>query len=261
MKVTKEEVFGYTGSAIVCLLLLLLLSVIVLRTEVLQAEEGILVNFGNVDLAAGTFEPRSQQADIPEIASEASSPAVQPQTNEPVLTQDTEESVAIAAAEKARKEQEARIAQEKQRQLEEQRRREAINQQVAGAFNNASSATANQGTAASGVGNQGSPQGSPDSNVYADGSGYGEFSLTGRTLGSGGLPKPAYSVQDEGKIVVNITVDPKGNVILAEIGKGTNIDNASLRKSALEAARKTKFNAISGSNNQSGTITYKYKLN
>ena len=67
-------------------------------------------------------------------------------------------------------------------------------------------------------------------------------------------------IQEEGRIVINITVDPKGNVIFAEVGRGTNIDNASMRKSALDAARKAKFNSISGANNQSGTITYVYKF-
>jgi len=61
--------------------------------------------------------------------------------------------------------------------------------------------------------------------------------------------------------VVEITVDPQGNVIKAEIHlRGTNIDNASMRKSAIEAARKTKFNAISGKQNQIGTITYNFRL-
>ena len=76
--------------------------------------------------------------------------------------------------------------------------------------------------------------------------GYGSFNLNGRSIGAGGLPRPAYTIQEEGRIVINITVDPKGNVIFAEVGRGTNIDNASMRKSALDAARKAKFNSISG---------------
>ena len=84
--------------------------------------------------------------------------------------------------------------------------------------------------------------------------------MNGRSIGAGGLPRPAYTIQEEGRIVINITVDPKGNVIFAEVGRGTNIDNASMRKSALDAARKAKFNSISGANNQSGTITYVYKF-
>ena len=60
--------------------------------------------------------------------------------------------------------------------------------------------------------------------------------------------------------MINITVDPKGNVIFAEVGRGTNIDNASMRRSALEAAKRAKFNSINEANNQSGTITYVYRL-
>ena len=117
-----------------------------------------------------------------------------------------------------------------------------------------------QGDAASGTGNQGSPFGNSDHGANEGVGGYGSFNLNGRSIGAGGLPRPAYTIQEEGRIVINITVDPKGNVIFAEIGKGTNIDNASMRKSALDAAKRAKFNSISGANNQSGTITYLYKL-
>lgn len=88
-----------------------------------------------------------------------------------------------------------------------------------------------------------------------------EVSLTGRSYDrNGNLPTPSNAVKVEGKIIVDITVNPKGDVISASIGRGTNIDNASMRKSALDAARRAKFNSISGANNQSGTITYLYKL-
>ncbi|MDB8954279.1 energy transducer TonB family protein, partial [Parabacteroides merdae] len=116
------------------------------------------------------------------------------------------------------------------------------------------------GDTGSGTGNQGSPFGNSDHGANEGVGGYGSFNLNGRSIGAGGLPRPAYTIQEEGRIVINITVDPKGNVIFAEIGKGTNIDNGSMRKSALDAAKRAKFNSISGANNQSGTITYLYKL-
>jgi len=68
-------------------------------------------------------------------------------------------------------------------------------------------------------------------------------------------------VNDYGTVVVNITVDPAGNVIHAEIGRGTNTPSATLLKEALRAAKITKFNAINSTNNQQGTITYKFNLN
>ena len=144
---------------------------------------------------------------------------------------------------------------------EERRKKEqAISNKVAGAFGIGSQEGNSQGDAGSGTGNQGSPFGNSDHGANEGVGGYGSFNLNGRSIGAGGLPRPAYTIQEEGRIVINITVDPKGNVIFAEIGKGTNIDNGSMRKSALDAAKRAKFNSISGANNQSGTITYLYKL-
>lgn len=272
MKYTKERIYGFMGSTLFCLLILLLLYFIVLRTEAKTGEEGVLVNFGNVDLASGTFEPRYQGENREVVPQEETTPPIQqPRQIEeapPAITQNNEETVAIEAAKKEeeRKRREAveaeqrQIAETRRKAQEEQQRREAINSRVSGAFGTGTSNRSNQGTGTSGSGNQGSIQGNSDTGIYTGAGGYGEFALNGRTLGSGGLPKPNYSVQEEGRIVINITVDPKGNVILAEIGRGTNIDNETMRRSAVEAAKKAKFNTISGNNNQSGTITYRYNL-
>ncbi len=274
MKYNKEKIYGFTGSTIFCLLILILLYFTILKTAAKTGEEGILVNFGNVDLASGTFEPRYQGESREVIPQEETAPPVQQPQHQPaeapaVITQNNEETIAINASKKKeeeRKQREAAVAEQRritearQKAEAEQRRRDAINSQVSGAFGTGTSNQSSQGTGTSGSGNQGSTQGNSDTGAYTGVGGYGEFALNGRSLGSGGLPRPNYSVQEEGRIVINITVDPKGNVILAEIGRGTNIDNDSMRRSALEAARKAKFNSITGSNNQSGTITYKYNL-
>jgi len=102
--------------------------------------------------------------------------------------------------------------------------------------------------------------GTSGSRSYEGADGFGSFNISGRSIGSGGLPKPAYIGREEGSIVVNITVDPNGNVINAEIGRGTNIADTNMRKSALEAVKKAKFNRINGADNQSGTITYSYRI-
>ena len=272
MKYTKEKIYGFLGSTIFCLLILLLLYFMVLHTVTKTGEEGVLVNFGNVDLASGTFEPRYEGENRDAIPEEEVTPPIQtPESGEaiPAITQNNEETAAIEASKKKeeeRKKREAaeaeqkRITEARQKAEAEQRKRDAINSQVAGAFGTGTSNQSNQGTGTSGSGNQGSTQGNSDTGANTGTGGYGEFALSGRSLGSGSLPRPSYSVQEEGRIVIDITVDPKGNVIRAEIGRGTNIDNETMRKSAQEAARKAKFNTISGSNNQSGTITYRYNL-
>jgi TonB family protein len=275
MKMTKEELYGYTGSSIFCLLIFFLLYLTVMKTTVKAGEEGILVNFGTVDLSSGTFEPKSgapqdeidQPKSVQPVVPKPKTPPVartQPQKNttQPI-TQNREKTVAIEA-ERKKQEEKKRIEAEQQVQRAqaeaEQRKRNAINQQVSGAFGSATTEQNQRGTGTSGSGIQGNPQ-STTSAGSPSGTGYGEFNLGGRSLGAGGgLPRPAYTVQEEGRIVINITVDPNGNVIFAEIGRGTNIDNANMRNSALEAARKAKFNSINGNNNQSGTITYRYSL-
>lgn len=88
---------------------------------------------------------------------------------------------------------------------------------------------------------------------------YGTWDLGGRDM-IGELPRPAYNAQEEGRVVVAITVNPKGNVIEASINNRTNTTNKQLRNAAMEAARKIKFNPIEGKNNQTGTITYYFKL-
>jgi TonB family protein len=269
MAVTKEKITGYMGSAVFCGLLLLLLYFTFLLTKTETKEQGILVNFGTVDWASGTFEPRPEgnNRQIPVENVETNPPASYPQPaqNPPAITQNTEPTAAIDVAERQRAqerlERERREQQERQRQEAERRRIEAINQQMQGAFGAGETANGNEGTASSGSGNQGSVQGNAPVGSYVGVGGYGGFDLAGRTLGAGGLPRPAYSVQEEGKIVINITVDPQGKVISAEIGRGTDITNLSMRNSALEAARKARFNTITGNNNQSGTIIYNYRLN
>ncbi len=93
-----------------------------------------------------------------------------------------------------------------------------------------------------------------------NGSGNGSFDLDGRSLGSGGLPRPSYNVREEGKVVVTIVVNPAGQVIRTSINKMTNTTNQALRKAAEDAAKKAHFNSVSGLNNQTGTITYYFKL-
>lgn len=78
-----------------------------------------------------------------------------------------------------------------------------------------------------------------------------------------GVPaKPVYNVQDEGTVVVSISVDQYGNVTKATAGAtGTTVNNPQLWQAAREAAFKTKFNLDADAPaEQQGKITYKFKL-
>lgn len=281
MKFNKDDIYGLVGTIGFHTILLLILWFSVLKTIVPEEDGGILVNFGNVNSAAGTFEPKYTGQIPPQETTPPPPPEPTPKVEAPkeeVITQDLEESIALNEAKKKKEEQRKKEEQqkrkeeeekerirkeeaEKKRLAEEQRKKEeAIRNRVAGAFGMGSATGNSQGDAPAGTGNQGSPFGNSDHGANEGTGGYGSFNLNGRSIGAGGLPRPAYTIQEEGKIVIDITVDPKGNVISAGIGKGTNIDNASLRDSAVKAAKSAKFNSISGTNNQSGTITYLYKL-
>ena len=86
----------------------------------------------------------------------------------------------------------------------------------------------------------------------------GNYSLAGRSTVS--IPRPEYSSNSQGTVVVRIWVGRDGNVLRAEYQpKGSTTSDGSLVKSALDAARRAKFNADENSpEEQVGTLTYRF---
>ncbi len=83
--------------------------------------------------------------------------------------------------------------------------------------------------------------------------GYG-FSLSGRSVVS--PPPLSKDTKEEGKVVVEITVDKTGKVIKADPnGRGTNTNSAILKAKARQAALATVFNVSGEFEEQKGTIT------
>lgn len=78
----------------------------------------------------------------------------------------------------------------------------------------------------------------------------------------GVIPKPKYTVQKEGIVVVSIKVNSKGEVIDAKAGDiGTTVTDQTLWKEAEKAAYQTYFNTVDDNQRpQVGTITYIFKL-
>ena len=136
---------------------------------------------------------------------------------------------------------------------------QAAANKIAGAFGKGSH-MGSKGTGQKGSGIEGRTDGNSSNGGKQGAGGYGTFDLNGRSLGPGGLPKPVYNVQEEGRVVVTIIVNPAGRVVSTSIDKRTNTVNPALRKAAEEAARKARFNTVDGVNNQRGTITYYFKL-
>ncbi len=180
-----------------------------------------------------------------------------------------EENDRIAKAEaevkrQAELERQQKIEAERKKREEQQRISDEARNKVGSAFGKSNSNSSSEGDAG-GSGNQGYVTGDPNSKNRT-GSGLGKsgsgFSLTGRSL-NGSLPQPSYSIQEEGIIVVRVTVDKYGKVVAAEYElKGSTSQNSTLIKAAIDAAEKARFNSDpNASAFQKGTITYHFELN
>lgn len=155
----------------------------------------------------------------------------------------------------------------------------------------AEAAAKNKGKNGGGVGNndQAGQNGAPDGNPFGNGTG-GTGGGTGGGNGTGDGPgdgpgkgpgfgggkfgidlkgravvKPPVLPKDtkeEGKVVVEITVDSEGNVIEANPnGRGTTTSSALLKAKAKQTALATKFNIDGKFEEQKGTITIIFSFN
>lgn len=287
METRKENIIGIAGTVLFHVLIILFLLFFYLKPTIddrLSEElEGVPVMFGNVSDAFGDDEPNgrgngdvgAKEATSPNVAEdpipmvEPTAKKAQPTVNnndKPSATQDMEETVAIKEAKKKAEEKKRQDAEIQRKKAEadliarqEAEKKGQINNQMAGLFGNGAGSGSRGNT--QGTGTQGVPTGNASYGKTSGVGGWGSYDLGGRSLGSGGLIKPSYSVDDYGTVVVDILVDAKGNVVEATIGKGTNTPSATLKNEALKAALKTKFNAVSSVINQKGKITYKFNLN
>lgn len=275
----KNKVIGIVCTVALHVLVLLLLFLLKLTVPAEQEEGGVPVMLGNTELVAGDADPYTMtEVDVmpSEAPSSAPEAAAEPEVEQPMITQQDEPSLQVKKEKpktETKKEQpkktpvktETQKVNKPKEKTEAEKRAEAEKaaaqaaaNAIAGAFGKGSQ-MGSKGNAA-GAGLQGSPTGNSSTGKTSGVGGYGTFDLNGRTLGGGKLPVPVYNVQDEGRVVVTIVVNPAGQVISTSINKRTNTVNPALRRAAEEAARKARFNAVDGVNNQSGTITYNFKL-
>lgn len=257
--------------------------------------------FGLEEPAPGESAPLKSQEE--KVASAPAKKVVTPPEKEELLTQDLEKTAAIETAKKKKAEdrEKAKILKEKQKQeqLEKQQEYEAekarkaelarqqeeenkrlaqaaaeqrkvgeINSRAKNAFGANGKGSPDSKSTSQGVtygpGNQGSPGGSANVDRYGPGGGVGNgvsFSLDGRTAQS--LPKPNYPGNEEGLVVVQVTVNKNGQVTKAEAGvKGSNTTDPALIAAAKKAALLARFNVNDNAPEfQTGTITYRFVLN
>jgi len=286
-KFPSERRKGIVGTSIIHLVLLLLLVLVGFSVPPPpETEEGILVNFGTDETGSGMIEPS------PPVVNEDVPPplpatTVEEQAEDPLLTQDFEEAPEVVKAdpEAERIEQEKieadRILNEqleaerirKEQEEIERKRIEAERVRQAEIMDRTKNALANSKNAGTnttgegetgGEGNQGVPTGSVDTNKRGDGNGLGDRGIS-YNLGDRGfqkLPSPKYVIQEEGRVVVEVSVDRSGKVIRANPGtKGSTTLDAYLLKVAKDAAMQARFEAKPDAPViQKGTITYNFIL-
>ena len=272
----KEKLIGLSGTLLVHGVLLLFMWLLFIRSSEPQTESGVPVLLGTELLAQGDGDRyKMTEVDIVPATKENSALPEKniSQVGEEILSQELEETVTIEpqkkeetkASEKAPKQSvETPVEKPKEKSAAELRAEvertvaEEAAKRITGAFGKGSNMAA-RGDAEAGTGIQGSVEGNSETGKATGEGGYGTFDLGGRGL-VGSLPKPEYRVQDEGRVVVTIVVNPAGLFVNVEIHRLTNKVNAALRKAAIDAARKARFAAVGGVDNQSGTITYYFKL-
>ena len=218
----------------------------------LPEEEGIMIDFGDSETGIGQVEPEKTTNTVKPVEV-----AVQEESN---MTQDYEESATTVPETKVSEEVVEEIVEEVE-ETEEVREVDPL-----ALYQNTSDNNSNNSESegiAGGDGNQGRPDGDPNSNQYTgNGTGNGGvgFSLKGRN--PKGLPKPVYTSNEQGIVVVKITVDRDGKVIAAVPGaKGSTTMDSALLNAARQAALNAKFDKkISAPSRQIGTITYHFIL-
>ncbi len=248
---------------------------------------------------AAQSEPETENTEQPveelaeaaeEVVAEAT--AAEEEVSEEVITQANEEAIAIKKKEEAKKREVAEAKAEAERKAEAVRKAEAERKaeierkRVAEAKRVAEEKAAQEakrksadaimggfsdgnGKAEGGEGNdnqagdKGKVTGDPNASGYygigGDGSG-GNYRLGNRKALN--KPKPTYDCNEEGRVVVSISVDQTGKVFAAQAGvKGTTNSAQCLLNRAKEAALKTKFNADSKApEKQIGAIIYNFSL-
>lgn len=279
----KNRLVALGGTLLFHALLFLIFILIVFKTPIPPFPEtggnGIEVNFGTSEDGMGEVQPEqfTDASTNASTAEEVADPPIEISTPvrpsaKPVLTQETEEAPTVTKTEPAENATNTAASEP----VAEPRK---VNQRAVYKGKSANGGSTAQGEGETNkAGDQGVKEGNRDSKYHGPGGGTGttpgngtdgpggdgkggpRYSLTNRKANS--LPVPRAAFQEEGKVVVEITVDKNGNVIKAKPGiKGSTTSNPNLLDIARRAAMSAKFNADQDATaEQKGTITYNFIL-
>ena len=272
---TKHEKKAAQLTALIAAALLSLLFIFGLTYLDPPPEGGIAVNFGYQDTGSGdnntTERVRSNPAPPPPVEEQQQQPQSQP--DEQAVTQDTEEAPVVAEEKPTPKPQKP-VEQKPQTKPTESKPAKPVeqkpDQQTQDLLNSAISGPASDGTTDNGdgdgtkPGNQGNPDGSLYANTYYGKPGAGQsgtgYGLSGRS--AKGHQKFLQDCNEEGRVIVEITVNRAGQVTRANPGKkGTTNTAQCLLDAAKRTAESYRFNAASDAPaSQIGFVEVIFKL-
>ncbi len=257
---------GYIATAVFHIILILLLLWFGFSTPLpLPEEEGVEVNlgmdvkgFGKVQKPIAKTPPPPQKKTPP--------PPPAKKVEEDIATQDVEETIDVPEPKKKpEKKPEQKVEPETKpapKEVKKEEKKPVLNPNALYKKKKGKDKAANQGNT-SGQGDMGNPNGSKDSDSYKGNSKTGSgttWSLSGRKARE--LRKPSNDFTEGGIVAVKIRVNQYGKVISAEYTpKGSTTTDSHLKKLAISAALKCKFNVDTNAPEvQQGTIYYNFKV-
>lgn len=256
----KSKMIGAAAAVAYIILWVVLMFVVNFTFAEQETGEGILIDFGDTEMASGQNDPD----DTDSAGQNTQQPAAPDTDPQDMLTQDFEDAPEIPQQQNNTPQTRQQPDNDRNQQPESaQQPAREVDQRALFPGRTSGSQSASEGPSDSGQGNQGAQEGAPQGDHQGTGVGGGgtSFDLTGRSV-SGQLPYPSYDARNkEGRVIVTITVDPRGNVVNAIYRPaGSTTNDSELVNAALRAARQSRFNAIEADNLQTGTITYNFRL-
>lgn len=233
-------------------------------------EYGLAINLGDSNVGSGEPVEKTKKISTPEVVEkqevvEEVKEVPKEVVKEEIITDDTSKEVPVVEKKEVKKEPVKEVVKRVEPKVKPKPKPSKATQD---ALNNLLNGNSSDGKE-KGEGDdkiegvKGKEKGDPNSNKYygntGGGSG-GNYNLAGRKALSKPIEKP--DCQEEGIVVVRITVDKNGKVISAVPGvKGSTNTAACLLKPAKEAALRTTWNADDKAPSiQTGTIIYKFSL-
>lgn len=270
----RNNIIALVGTIVVHLLLILVLVLVVLEQQPVKPNlsSGVYVQVGNTLEASGDAEAyvsEESELQVEQTAAdiEVHKQSVDQSSQRELITQNVENTVSLEEQKKRKEEEERRIEEEKKRREEERRlaeekaSEERVKSQMSGRFNT-SDQTGSRGNSPQGEGWQGSPTGNAaEGALEGVGGNSGKPVDIRHSFGNrrATLPSPTNSGDAVGTVIVEVSVDKDGKVVGTPYINPRSSTNESLRRAALEAAKKAKFDKSSQVGNQPGTITYIFK--